>query len=214
MTVEHLQRRRRWALSGVCQWRSTQGPPAAAAALGARLTRAGSGPGPRSDPSRNSALCRMSALRHDLVARRLLKMGAKEPPTALVLYVWFPSRAEIHSETPPGTAFPCFLVKPIKIIDFWLRCTPNRFLMNRGLGPPAPAGPGQSPGLPFLHFPGSSPKIDTLAVVISVGQSTSVSPVATATFCAPPARYVITPPPIAPPIFPPHSFAPLAASTA
>jgi hypothetical protein len=43
-----------------------------------------------------------------------------------------------------------------------------------------------------------SPKITIFPVACSVGQSIEVRPAATATFCEPPAEYVITPPPIAP----------------
>ena len=55
----------------------------------------------------------------------------------------------------------------------------------------------RAPGTEPCH----SPNIETFAVAIGVGHRILVRPCATATFCVPFTVYVITPPPIAPPIF-------------
>ncbi len=68
-------------------------------------------------------------------------------------------------------------------------------------------------GFPSAHDQ-RRPKIMIFPVTISVGQSTPVKPVATAIFCAPFAVYVMTPPPIPPPIFCPHSRSPVLVLTA
>ena len=73
---------------------------------------------------------------------------------------------------------------------------------------------GLTEGVWDNHYRGLTPSTDTFAVVCSEGQMTSVRPVATATRCCPLVSYVITPPPMAPPIFCPHNSLPVSASSA